>query len=208
MYGISKHAQPEICTLFSLIFNTRWAGCFVLGDNRVQLDMLPWIQTRIVGMTSQIQTSLTASFTFSSIISALSNLCPSARVTSLANSRFYLRTVLFGTQDNCAYSDDLYGPTIFSSTSPASKGPPGCNGTDPNFVQWANISCDINCTCMIIANGRMGHYGSNEIVGSGKGCSGAWQVTNGWETGTSGNYQQGVFFGGISLPVKNLRLSL
>ena len=174
------------------------SGCFGLGDYRVQLNELPWIHARIVGISRQVQTSITASFSFASIISALSNLCPSGRIKSLANSTFYLRTVLFG--DGCVYSNASYGATFFSSDTPTFMGPPGCtgSGTNPDFVQWANVSCDSDCTCVINASGRLGNYGSNRIVGSAQGCNGSWQVTNGWVTGTSGNYQLGLFFGGIA----------
>jgi len=167
-------------------------GCFVIGDSSVNISQLPWIQGRIVGISSQIRVSVNAAFSFSSIISALSNLCSSAPVTSLANSTFYLRTVLF--QQTCAYSNSSLGATIFTSDSSALLGPPGCSQTNPDFVQWANISCDGNCTCRITANGRLGNQGSNQIVGSGQGCLGSWQVTNGWSTG--GNYLLGLILAG------------
>ena len=168
------------------------SGCFGLGDPSVDLFNVPWIQASIIAVSDDNQNSDTVSFPFSSMITKLSNMCTSDPVTSLANSNFYLRTVLFG--EDCIYSDASSGVTIFTPDSPADMGPPGCSSTNPDFVQWAFISCDSACLCSIPANGRTGNYGSNTVVGFGEGCLGSWQVTNGWETG--GGYRLGLFSGG------------
>ena len=148
-------------------------------------------------ISSDNQGGTVVNFPLSSIISALSGVsCGSSKVTSLANQIFYLRSVLtnVGPQyGGCLYSTlPLGAEANLSSSDPIGYVTAGCS-TNPDFEQWANVSCDSACVCSIQASGRFGTNGGNQIVGAGPGCQGYWQVQNGWGTGS--NYQQIALFG-------------
>jgi hypothetical protein len=146
------------------------------------------IRATVVATSTDLRTSTVVNFPFSTIISGLSQLsCGASKVTSLANQKFYLRTFLTTDIALCGGTE-----TTFTSSDAPEWVMSSC-GTNPDFVQWANISCDISCVCTIQANGRRGNHGSNQIVGAGAGCQGSWQITNGWVAG--GVFQQILLFG-------------
>jgi hypothetical protein len=148
----------------------------------------------VVASSTDVETSSVVNFPFSTIISGLSQLsCGASTVTSLANQKFYLRTALFDTNGPCSPSILPIGTeTTFTSSDAPEWVFEGC-GTNPDFVQWANVSCDASCMCTIQASGRLGSVGSNQIVGAAAGCQGSWQITNGWWTVVP--YYQIVLFG-------------
>jgi hypothetical protein len=148
----------------------------------------------VVASSTDLRTSTVVNFPFSTIISGLSQLsCGTSKVTSLANQKFYLRTFLKDDIAECGGTE-----TSFTSSDAPEWVTASC-GTNPDFVQWANVSCDSSCICTIQANGRRGNHGSNQIVGAGAGCQGSWQVTNGWVNG--GGFQHLLF--GIVMPGGN-----
>jgi len=147
--------------------------------------------TKVILSSTQNILSRTVSFTFESIINELSRSLPKGYTSgTLAGKTFYLRSFLAtNSAVGCQVSELLNLNTIYSSNDTGLE-TPGCTSCqmNPDFVQYAMVTCDSSCYCSLIRSGRYsaasaGGFGVS-IVGAGSGCSGSIVFTNGWSTDT------------------------
>ena len=118
------------------------------------------------------------SFAFSSIAAGLAGYPGFSG--SLAGLNFYVQSFLVDPANSATgYVGNYYALTSANATTAAMLG-------NPNFIQWANISCSLSCVCTVVASGYAA--GSSGTVSglSGSGCTAqSWYVNNPWTAGNS-----------------------
>ena len=128
--------------------------------------------------STQCQGSTQVQYSFSSIITALTTYSYPGFSGSLDGKSLYFQTIF---TNNAFAAGGFYTLT----TNNAKTFYPNVN---PDFEQWANVTCTSSCVCTQIANGKLGTIGPSTGL-SGSGCSTQyWYINNGWST--SGSYTQ------------------
>eukprot|EP00960_Hanusia_phi_P006371 182815-Hanusia_phi.AAC.1 len=130
--------------------------------------------------------SRTVAFSFESIILELSRSLPKGYTSgTLAGKTFYLRSFLATNAEiGCRASELLNLNNIYHSNDTGLESP-GCTSCqmNPDFVQYALVSCDDTCNCSLVRSGRYSAAAAAgfgvSVVGAGRGCSGSVVFTNG-----------------------------